>query len=108
MTCNMCAHASEHGHWPDTSVTHCLGCHRTWSGKAEAHCAACHMSFAGVTAFDAHQKASGCIPEAEFANQRTEAGELRWRTIDRKGGKTYVRNDPRTFGTKPRKVLVWE
>jgi len=63
--CEPCNHAHDYGHWGDTlpkgAGTHCRTCHTSWPGtQVWGHCAKCHLTFRGISAFDKHQKVTGC------------------------------------------------
>ena len=76
MSCSICNHASEHGHWGQ-SGTHCPRCHRSWTSTSQAHCTRCCAHFAGPTLFDAHLTAHGC--EEPSTVTRRQSGEPRFR-----------------------------
>lgn len=36
--------------------------------QTQAHCKVCHRTFGGVSGFDQHRRAGGCLPPAELGH----------------------------------------
>jgi hypothetical protein len=115
MRCEICAHAAEHGSWPQWLLnkggTHCGleadACHRTWTAKREAHCvgtridgAPCHAHFSADSVADKHRDRGHCLTPDEMVSKQTKKGEKVFRRIVLPDGAVLWRHRE-TLSVKP-------
>jgi hypothetical protein len=86
--CEICAYASQHGHWPSSSPTrtHCRTCHRGWSSLREIHCVTCHRHFSSPSVLDYHLRTVGCVDPATVTRRD---GRPRFVVRQRPHGETW-------------------
>ncbi len=99
VSCDICAHAAEHGSWPQDLLsqggTHCRDCHRSWVSKVEAHCVVCHCHFSTDSTAELHEPL--CSPTTtvqDLLGGRRSGGNPIFALRERSWGPVLVRWSP--------------